>query len=415
MSANDLSLRNSGETASTNTAILRQENIQMIMQSAPDAYNTNSLSSMRCTDFGKNLLAEIKQHGMNDELDKRCADFIDKAKRTVKAMNERRAPFTKIFDQIRSEFTSMENSIDPAKKDTVPYMIQQARNTYAAKKREEAERARQEELRRQQREKAIKDYQQAAEDDFRHQFDGKITADINALTSLNQSLTIENFAEVSEKIKTYNITLGNEWFQQCQSYAHKPFEISDAEATEIRRSILNRLSRQFKEQYTYEVGEYRDTISDALPSKKRELERMAKADAEEQARLKAELAAREAAEARRLDEERRRKEEEAQAAKKAQQTASEMDGLFGQAAVTTPAGYQPKTAVKKRIVADAPDGILAVVSMWWSKEGRFLSMDELAKIFKKQITYCEKLANDKDSPELISSPFVHYEEEVKAK
>lgn len=415
MSANDLSLRNSGETASTNTAILRQENIQMIMQSAPDAYNTNSLSSMRCTDFGKNLLAEIKQQGMNDELDKRCADFIDKAKRTVKAMNERRAPFTKIFDQIRSEFTSMENSIDPAKKDTVPYMIQQARNAYAAKKREEAERARQEELRRQQREKAIKDYQQAAEDDFRHQFDGKITADINALTSLNQSLTIENFAEVSEKIKTYNITLGNEWFQQCQSYAHKPFEISDAEATEIRRSILNRLSRQFKEQYTYEVGEYRDTISDALPSKKRELERMAKADAEEQARLKAELAAREAAEARRLDEERRRKEEEAQAAKKAQQTASEMDGLFGQAAVATPAGYQPKTAVKKRIVADAPDGILAVVSMWWSKEGRFLSMDELAKIFKKQITYCEKLANDKDSPELISSPFVHYEEEVKAK
>ena len=415
MSANDLSLRNSGETASTNTAILRQENIQMIMQSAPDAYNTNSLSSMRCTDFGKNLLAEIKQHGMNDELDKRCADFIDKAKRTVKAMNERRAPFTKIFDQIRSEFTSMENSIDPAKKDTVPYMIQQARNAYAAKKREEDERARQEELRRQQREKAIKDYQQAAEDDFRHQFDGKITADINALTSLNQSLTIENFAEVSEKIKTYNITLGNEWFQQCQSYAHKPFEISDAEATEIRRSILNRLSRQFKEQYTYEVGEYRDTISDALPSKKRELERMAKADAEEQARLKAELAAREAAEARRLDEERRRKEEEAQAAKKAQQTASEMDGLFGQAAVATPAGYQPKTAVKKRIVADAPDGILAVVSMWWSKEGRFLSMDELAKIFKKQITYCEKLANDKDSPELISSPFVHYEEEVKAK
>ena len=128
MSANDLSLRNSGETASTNTAILRQENIQMIMQSAPDAYNTNSLSSMRCTDFGKNLLAEIKQRGMNDELDKRCADFIDKAKRTVKAMNERRAPFTKIFDQIRSEFTSMENSIDPAKKDTVPYMIQQARN-----------------------------------------------------------------------------------------------------------------------------------------------------------------------------------------------------------------------------------------------------------------------------------------------
>lgn len=398
-----------------NLPILREENVQMIVQSAPNAYDTNSLSSMHCADFGKNLLDEIERSGMTDELDKRCADYIDKAKRTLKAMNERRAPFTKFFDQIRSEFTGMENAIDPAKKDTVPYLIQQKRNAYAAQKREEAERARQEEMRRQQREQAIARYTQEAEDDYRRQFDGKVTADINTLTSLNQSLTIENFTEVSAKISGFNVSLGNEWFQHCQSYAHKPFELSDGEAIEIRQSILNRLSKQFKEQYASEVGEYRDTIADALPSKKRELERMAKANAEEQARMKAELEAREAAEARRLDEERKRREEEAAAAKKAQQTANEMDGLFGQAAVATPVGYQPKTAVKKRVVTDTPDGILAVVSMWWSKEGRFLSIEELSKIFKKQITFCEKLANDKDNPELISSPFVRYEDEVKAK
>lgn len=398
-----------------NLPILREENVQMIVQSAPNAYNTNSLSSMRCADFGKNLLDEIERSGMTDELDKRCADYIDKAKRTLKAMNERRAPFTKLFDQIRSEFTGMENTIDPTKKDTVPYLIQQKRNAYAAKKREEAERARQEEMRRQQREQAIARYTQEAEDDYRRQFDSTVTSTINELTSLNQSLTIENFDEVSEKLKNFNVTLGNEWFQHCQSYAHKPFEISDGEAIKIRQSILNRLSTQFKAQYSSEIGEYRDTITDALPSKKRELERMAKASAEEQARMKAELGAREAAETRRLDEERKRKEEEAQAANKAQQIATEMDGLFGQAAVATPVGYQPKTAVRKRVVTDTPDGILAVVSMWWSKEGRFLSMEELSKIFKKQITFCEKLANDKDNPELISSPFVRYEDEVKAK
>ena len=398
-----------------NLPILREENVQMIVQSAPNAYNTNSLSSMRCADFGKNLLDEIERSGMTDELDKRCADYIDKAKRTLKAMNERRAPFTKLFDQIRSEFTGMENTIDPTKKDTVPYLIQQKRNAYAAKKREEAERARQEEMRRQQREQAIARYTQEAEDDYRRQFDNTVTSTINELTSLNQSLTIENFDEVSEKLKNFKTTLGNEWFQYCQSHAHKPYEISDGEAIKIRQSILNRLSTQFKSQYASEIGEYRDTITDALPSKKRELERMAKASAEEQARMKAELEAREAAETRRLDEERKRKEEEAQAAKKAQQAATEMDGLFGQAAVATPVGYQPKTAVRKRVVTDTPDGILAVISMWWSKEGRFLSMEELSKIFKKQITFCEKLANDKDNPELISSPFVRYEDEVKAK
>ncbi len=398
-----------------NLPILRQENVQMIAQSAPDTYNTNSLSAKRCFEYGSNLLSEIHREGMGDDLDKQCAEYIEKAKRTLKAMNERRSPITKLFDQIRSEFTGMENTIDPTKKDTIPYQIQQARNTYAAKKREEAERARQEEMRRQQREQAVARYRQEAEDDYRRQFDSLITEKINDLTSLNQSLTVENFDAVREKIKAFSITLGNEWFQHCQSYAHKPYEITDAEAIEIRQSILNRLSKQFKEQYASEVGEYRDTIADALPSKKRELERMAKAGAEEQARMKAELEAREAAEVRRLDEERRSKDEEAKAAKQVQQTAIEMDGLFGQAAVATPVGYQPKTAVKKRIVADTADGILAVVSLWWSKEGQFLPIEELYKIFKKQIAFCEKLANDKDNPELISSPFVRYEEEVKAK
>ena len=55
------------------------------------------------------------------------------------------------------------------------------------------------------------------------------------------------------------------------------------------------------------------------------------------------------------------------------------------------------------------------MSFWWSKEGQYLPVDELAKIFKKQITYCEKAANDKSHPELITSSSVSYEEEIKAK
>lgn len=387
----------------------------MIAQSAPQTYDTNALSSQRCADFGKRLLDEIKTHGMTDELDKRCAEYIDKAKRTVKAMNERRAPITKLFDEIRSQFTGMENTVDPAKKDTVPYQIQQYRNTYAAKKREEAERARREEMARQQRAAAINRYKQDCEDDYKRQFNCSVTNNINTLTDLNSSLTLENYEAQSEKIKKFQIELTNEWFHSLQSYAHKPVELIDAECIQIRQEILNRLSTQFKEQFKYEVGEYRDSIVDALPSKKRELERMAQANAEEKARMEAELKAREAAEARRLEDERKRKEEEAKAAQQVKSTANEMDGLFGQAAVATPVGYEPKTAVKLRVKANGADGILAIVSMWWSKEGQFLSLDELEKIFKKQITFVDRLANDKNNPEQINSPFVTYEEEVKAK
>ena len=131
--------------------------------------------------------------------------------------------------------------------------------------------------------------------------------------------------------------------------------------------------------------------------------------------MKAELEAREAAEVRRLDEERKRKEEETKAAKQVKEQAAEMDGLFGMAAVATPQAYQPKTSVKQRLVIDNAEGYLAAVSLWWSKEGQFLPNEELAKIFKKQITFCEKLANDKSQPTFIQSPFVRYEEEVKAK
>lgn len=397
--------------------ILRKENVQMIAQSAPDTYNTNQLSTQRCADFGQRLLDEIKRHGMSDDLDKRCAEFIEKAKRTVKAMNERRSPITKLFDQIRSEFTGMENQIDPSKKGTVPFLIQQERNAFATKKREAAERARQEELRKQQREQALKRYQQEAEDDFRRQFDAQITSDINSLTDINQKLSLENYEEASQKLRTFKVQLGKEWFQNIQCHAHKPYEVSDAEAIQIRQSVLNALFQQFCEQYHAEVGDYRDSIVDALPSKKRELERMAKANAEEQERMKKELGAREAAELRRLDEERKRKEDEAKVAKAVQQSANEMDGLFAQnaIAVAAPMEYQPKTSVKKRIVTDTPEGILAIVSMWWSREGQFLPMEELAKIFKKQIAFCEKIANDKNDPELITSPFIRYEEEVKAK
>lgn len=403
------------EVTTQQVAILRKENVQMIAQSAPQTYDTNALSSQRCADFGKRLLDEIKTHGMTDELDKRCAEYIDKAKRTVKAMNERRAPITKLFDEIRSQFTGMENTVDPAKKDTVPYQIQQYRNTYAAKKREEAERARREEMARQQRAAAINRYKQDCEDDYKRQFNCSVTNSINTLTDLNSSLTLENYEAQSDKIKKFQIELTNEWFHSLQSYAHKPVELIDAECIQIRQEILNRLSTQFKEQFKYEVGEYRDSIVDALPSKKRELERMAQANAEEKARMEAELKAREAAEARRLEDERKRKEEEAKAAQQVKSTATEMDGLFGQAAVATPVGYEPKTAVKLRVKANGADGILAIVSMWWSKEGQFLSLEELEKIFKKQITFVDKLANDKNYPEQINSPFVTYEEEVKAK
>ena len=105
----------SEQATNTDLTIVRKENVQMIAQTAPEVYKNNTISCKKCTDFGKRLLVQIKEHGMTDELDMQCATYINKARNTVKKMNTSRSAITKIFDQIRSEFTGMENAIDPTK------------------------------------------------------------------------------------------------------------------------------------------------------------------------------------------------------------------------------------------------------------------------------------------------------------
>ena len=390
--------------------ILRAENVQLIADSAPDTYNSNALSAQRCSDFGQALLAET-QKGMTDELDQRCAEYINKSRKTLKVMNERRAPITKLFDQIRGEFTAMENSVDVTKKDSIPGQIQAARNAYAALKREEAERIRQEELKKQQREIARQRYRQELEDSYRSQFQTIINFGIGELTRLDQLLTLANYDETSKLIKECNTSFQSIWLKEV---IFKPYELTEEEAQVIRAEVMDDLMNQFAEQYAFDIEEYRDSLLDLLPSKRAELERIAKADAEEQARLKAELDAKLAEEHRRIEQERAQRAEEAKTTQALERSATELGGLFDQQSVADVA-YQPKASVKWRITATDANGILAILSLWWSKEGQYLPVDELSKMFKKQITFCEKLANDKANPEQIENNSVIYTEEVKAK
>jgi transcriptional regulator len=55
------------------------------------------------------------RHGVSDQRDQQAAQFIEKARKTVSKMNDKRAPVTKLFDEIRRQFTIMENEVDPSK------------------------------------------------------------------------------------------------------------------------------------------------------------------------------------------------------------------------------------------------------------------------------------------------------------
>lgn len=396
----------------TELAIIKQENIQTIVSAAPQSYNDNKLSCERCISAGQSILNAITTNGgMTDELDKEAALFIEKARKTVKKMNEKRSPVTKLFDDIRREFTVIENAIDPTKVDTIPYKLQQYRNQYAAKKRAEEEKRRQEEYKRQQAEQARVKLRQDIEGDFKAQFQTYLNQSINWLTTKDNSVTLENYNTVYSEIKNFSDSLPADWLHNLHTLIRIPGNVSVDELRQFETDIKERLGKQFSDQYTAEIQDNKDFILDRLPSKKANLERMAQADAAEAARVKAEIEERQRKEAEAREAERKRKEEEEkQKAEMARQQA-EMNGLFSEQASMQ--NYQPKVKVTQKIELLNPEGIMPILSMWWSKEGCTLSVEELSKLFKKQITFCEKLAN-KDSV-YIENESVQYIDDVKAK
>lgn len=393
-------------------SIIKPENMQQIVMAAPGSYETNVKSRDNCVAFGQNILTAIQQQGMNDELDKQAAVFIEKARRTVKVMNERRSPVTKLFDQVRTAFTTIENEIDPSKSGTIGYQLQQLRNQYAAKKRAEEEQRRREALARQQAEEAARKFRMDVEDDFKQQFQQLVNASLNKISDMDNNLTLDNYDGTLSTMKAMKENVGkglpSTWLEKLHTTLRIPMGVK---AVEVEKEIKEKLAKQFHDQYIAEVGDTLDYTLDRLPSKLANLERIAKANAEEAARIKAEMEARQKAEAERMEKERAAREAEAKAKAEMDKQTAEMTSLFNQQA--TVAGYQPKTKVTKKINLLNPEGIMPILSLWWSKEGCTLSVDELSKMFKKQITFCEKLANKEDI--FVSDENVEYVDEVKAK
>jgi len=393
--------------------IVKQENIQTILSATPQSYQVNKSSRDKCIEFGQELLRAIQsQGGMTDNLDQQAASYIEKARRTVKKMNESRSPVTKLFDDIRKEFTAMENSIDPSKTDTIPYQLQQLRNQYAAKKRAEEEERRRKELARQQAEAARNKLRQDIEDDFKQQFTALVNKACNSLMGIDDGVTLQNYDLAYKTIKEAQTELPASFITELHTVIRIPSGISIEEVRNVENEIKKRLLNQFTGQYNFEVDSTKQYILDRLPSKKANLERIAQSSAAEAERLKAEMEERKRKEDAEKEAERKRKEEEEKQKAEMERQQSEMNDLFNQQAAVQ-SSYQPKVKVAQKICLLNPEGIMPILSMWWSKEGCHLSVDELSKMFKKQITFCEKLANKEEL--YIKDESVEYIEDVKAK
>lgn len=394
--------------------VFEPENIHTIAEIGPVAIKENNVSHDRCLEAGRSLLARIQREGMNDQLDQDIALYIEKAKKTVKKMNDKRTPVTKLFDAIRTSFTALEADVNPSSKGSIPAELQEHRNRYAAAKREEQLRKQREEAARQARIQAIQRYTLDLEQSLITQLNNHIVGMINSMTAVMDRLSLDNYDESYNNINTIAVELQEDWINNLKGTVMIPTGLSTSDCKSIESDVKNKIRQRCHDQYASEIGDYRADILDRMPSKRMELQRIAKANEEEAARLKAELEAKEREEAARKERELRESEAAQKAAQELAAKKQNMDNLFGQAQVTM-SNYQPKTQVRKCINVLNPEGFMEVVGLWWSQYGCTLSVAELSKTFSKQITFCNKLANDKDNPMTIQSEHIEYVEDVKAK
>lgn len=396
------------------TELIKVEEFTSLIKSAPDALSKNKNSIMACNQAGQSILDTIEGEGMTDTLDVKAAEYLKKVSVTIKNMQARRSPITQIFDRIRSIFTSDEKAIDPKDTTTIPGKIVQARDQYAAKKRLEEKKRQEEAIRRSNIENEKTSYKAELNRLLFEHYNEYFSQKTRELEQLFNTLSLNAFDLKSKLIREFSLDYPREQFNRFSKEVSTIY-LDQTTRSSIRGEVVIGKYAQFAEQFKFEMEDLRQSFVDRLGSKKQELIE------EDQLRRTNQAAAEKAEKERKEREERERQERAAEQAKKdaerikkehATVQANQMETLFSTAAASiTPATVKAKITEKIEILH--PQGILEIYQMWWMREGNQLPIDELSKIHKKMVTFCEKIANKDDDK--INSKYIRYVEEVKAK
>lgn len=396
------------------TELIKVEEFTSLMKSAPDALGKNQKSIANCNSAGQAILDTIQGEGMTDELDAKAAEYLKKVNVTITNMKSRRAPVTQLFDRIRSIFTTDEKAIDPKDKSTIPGKIAAERDRYAALKREEERRKQQEMQRQANIEKEKGTYRLAIEQAINTHVSSYFAEQQKNLSHIWESITLATFELKEKSIRGWSTLYPREHFDTFNQDITTYYLDAQTKAN-IKAEILYNKYSALSQQYKFDMEDLRQSFIDRLSSKKQELieeEELRKKDAEAATKAETEREQREEEERKQRELEIQQKEHELQQKAESSIQSAQMNSLFATAAasVTT---RTSKAKVTERIKILHPAGFLEIYQMWWINEGQNLTIEELEKIHKKMISFCEKKANSDDEMK-IKSKYIRYEEEVKA-
>lgn len=384
-----------------------------VISPAPVLLEKSTERVEKAKEFGLQLLARIEEAGMNEQMDQEANDYLVKVRKTAELIHDQRKPITQLLDQVKKNFTTLEAELSPKTNGGIYSQVQTYRDSFAKKKLEE-QRKREEEA---QRKRAIEDekvkIREEIETKLADYFINHLRAKKDELYNLFNNTTLEKFDDYKEAISTFPDKYSDGHYKAFKTTAHTIY-LTTEEKARIKAEVMEEKQVGYAASFQAEISELKKYLFDMLPSKKTELEAIAKADKEEAKRLQKEKEEREKKEKERLAseaEERRQQEEQAARARKEE---SSMNNLFNAAADAKDQEGPTQERSGYNIIVTHPAGYVQIFQFWFEDEGSNLSMETIEKRTVKQMkAHCEKIAHK--TGEMIKSPYIKYEEIVKTR
>ncbi len=457
------------ETTFDNQVAVIDRSIE-IFRSAPDILKANQERSVKAVAVGNSILEQWETAWAIEKeeekmkalaaADERSNKYLANCSTALVSEKDARAAITQMMDAFKTMFTTAENDIDKAKKNSVPAKVQEQRNDYV----KEVSRIKEE--KRLAAEKAAAKAKEAIE--IRADAEKKTAADFSSwllakktkMTNAFNAITLENFKTKEDNLRSYQP--GFEFQTDYSGFSYYPQHTKE-QVTEIQNEAFANVVTDYSNTTFAELTLLRDELIEQLPSKKAELleakrladeaeaERkeaeeaeakrqaaIAKANAAEKAKLEAEAAEQRRKDAERQEEIRRqqekaeaeRKEREATEAKRladeaeAARAKAEQDAeikkqgeqtmvMFEQEAAIADSTPAPETRQGYDILILHPVGYTQIFALWFENEGKNLPVDKIGNTKLDQMkAWAEKHAHKTGTK--IESKFLNYEVSVKA-
>jgi len=393
-----------------------------VFAEAPAILEKAKKSSSAAIMAAQALLDRMLAEGtLNSELDQEANNLLVKIGKTVVRMKEDRGPVTQIFDEFKSFFTAEENRLDIKKAGTLPALIQEQRNKYAAELQAREKQRIEAEKRKTQILTQRADLAEWINKMISHLLNTSLAERIKALQKAFDEITLENFSVKYAGIQALNTAFPKEKLAAVIRYDIPRMNFPHLDDTAINTVQTEAHTaydfNQFYITYSDGIAALKDKFLEQRTGLKQELETMAAAakanDQAENDRLEEMRQARIKAENQRLADE-----------QAARQKAEDLKQEQAAAAAKATLLFE-SVAEQAEVVTDAPETrtgfeIQVVNNVGWTEIFQFfylrnsaLSIEDMGK---KTLNQMKKFAEDmaKKDGEKITSKHLVYKETVKA-